>query len=115
MDKTQRISKNESLGRQKWRHLKILNEEIREATSEKKEVYLKWLNSKDIEHYIIYKHKRAIVRNLPRKLQNESWKAFVKFLEKDVTGAKRYGFKVFKNLKEDCSDTLNINGITTVN
>ena len=41
--------------------------------------------------------------------------AFVKTLEKDVTGAKRYGFKVLKNLKEDCSDRLNINGITTEN
>ena len=64
---------------------------------------------KDVEHYIIYKHKRAIVRKLSRKLQNESWE------EKYVTGAKRYGFKVLKKFKEDCSDRLNINGITTEN
>jgi hypothetical protein len=31
----------------------------------------------------------------------ESWKKFVKRLEHDATGAQRYSFKVFKNLKSD--------------
>jgi hypothetical protein len=42
-----------------------------------------------------YKHKRAMVRKPSRKLQKESWKMFIKNLEKDVMGAQRYGCNMF--------------------
>jgi hypothetical protein len=80
--------------------------------NEKKAEYLKSLNSGTIEDRIEYKHKRAIVRKLSRKLQNESWDVFVKNLGKDVTGAQRCGFKVFRRLQEDGTDRIAINGIT---
>jgi hypothetical protein len=45
-------------------------------------------------------------------LQNESWELHIKNLEKDVTGAQRYGFKVFRHLQEDCTDRIAVTGIT---
>ncbi|GFG35870.1 hypothetical protein Cfor_05242 [Coptotermes formosanus] len=72
---------------------------------------LKSLNSGTIEDRIEYKHKRAIVRKLSRKLQNESWELFIRNLEKDVKGAQRYGFKVFRRLQEGCTYRIAITGI----
>jgi hypothetical protein len=37
---------------------------------------------------------------------------FIKSLEKDVTAAQRYGFKVFRRLQEECTDRIAITGIT---
>jgi hypothetical protein len=80
--------------------------------NEKKAAYLKSLNSGTTEDRIEYKHKRAIVRKLSRKLQNENWEIFIKNLEKDVTGPQHCGFKVFRRLQEESTDRIAITGIT---
>ena len=97
--------------RRKINRLKIWNEELKEEMTKKKASYRKWINTKRIEDHIEYKKCRAIVRKLTRKHKRESWDQFVSRLERDITGAKRYGFKIFKQLKQEENDRARINTI----
>jgi hypothetical protein len=49
------------------------------------------------------------VRRLSRQNKRESWNRFVCRLERDMTGAKRFGFEIFKNLRNEENDRAKIN------
>jgi hypothetical protein len=90
--------------KRKPRRLKIWNEMLEEAVKSKKETYLTWLSGKKYEDYIEYKRKRAMFRKLSRESNRESWEQFVKRFEYDATGAQRFIFKVFRNLRNEITD-----------
>ena len=98
--------------RGKTKRLKVWHEELQKAILLKKESYKKWLCTKQQEDYINYKHRRALVHRLSRTAKRESWNQFVSRLERDITGAQRHGFKIFKNLKETTDDRAKIDVIS---
>ena len=95
------------------RRMKIWDENLKEAIRLKKKTYLKWIDTKKIEDHIEYKRRRAIVRKLTRVYNNKGWEEFVKRLEYDITGAKKYGFKIFKNLRVEERDKAKLEVIPT--
>lgn len=68
-----------------------------------------------MEDHITYKRQRAVVRKLSRQNKRESWNQFVSRIERDVTGDKCFGFRVFKSLREEENDRARINVITRNN
>jgi len=59
-----------SIGYKEWKNRKWLrtwNEEMQQATEEKKASYRKYLQNKTVDYYIEYKRHRAIVRKMARR------------------------------------------------
>jgi len=104
----------ESLGYKKWKNRKWFrtwSDEIQLAIEEKKASYRKYLQNKTVEYYTEYKKHRAIVRKMTRKQRRDDWDKFFKTLERDITGAQRRGFKVFKQLQLQEREKLKIDPI----
>jgi len=105
----------ESTWYKKWKNRKWFrtwNDEIQPAIEEKKASYRKYLQNKTVEQYIEYKKHRAIVRKMTRKQRRDDWDTFVKTLERDITGTRRRGFKIIKQLQLQERDKLKIDPIT---
>jgi hypothetical protein len=69
--------------------MKKWNEEVGDAIQAKKTAYNKCLCTRRLEDHILYKKARAKARLQCRKMNHESWEAFVKRTEHDVSGAQR--------------------------
>jgi hypothetical protein len=89
--------------------LKKWNEEVRDAIQAKKTAYNKYLCTRRLEDHTLYKKARAKARLQCRKMNHESWEAFVKRTEHDVTGAQQMRFKIFKKLASKENDNARIN------
>lgn len=62
--------------------LRIWNEDIAEAVKEKKQAYLKLMDSpNDQDRKIDYKRKSAIVKRKVRQIKRNSWEKYVSELE----------------------------------
>jgi hypothetical protein len=88
------------------------NEDLKQKIDQKKAAHKIYIQTKDINDHITYKQLRAEVRKLTRKIRREDYDAFVKKLERDITGVQRIGFKVLKKLQQEERHRLNINNIT---
>jgi hypothetical protein len=71
-----------------------------------------FLQTKDLQQYIKYKKLRADVRRLTIKIRRDDWDKSVKFLERDITGMQRRGFKIFKKLQLETNDQIQTNPIS---
>jgi len=91
----------ESIGYKKWKNrrwLRTWNDDIQRAIEENKSRPRTYLQDKTVEHYIEYKRHRAIVRVMTRR-QRKLIETNLLTLERDITGAQRRGFKIFKQLQ----------------
>jgi hypothetical protein len=105
----------ESLGKRRRRYknrgLSIWNDEIAQYIKEKKQAYLKYLNTRSDVDRADYKRKSAIVKRETLKINREHWRKYVADLEYDVYGHQDKAFKILKDLNKETNDNVRLNPI----
>jgi hypothetical protein len=86
-----------------------LNEEIEQAISEKRPVYLVHLQINTEESKETYKIKRNIAKNMVRKAHQELWDRFVSQIENCIRGRQGLAYKVMRHLNCESQDTARLN------
>ena len=106
---------NEAIGtKKKYRRkkgLRIWNEEIKNATENKRTAYQKYLHNPSEEHFETYKIKRNTAKTIVSKTHKESWDILINRIESNIFGEQSTVCKVLKHLIRTNKDTIEINNI----
>ena len=102
---------NESLGtikrRNRRKHLKIWDDQIKQLIESKKKSY-KWLNSKKLEDKLNYKRNTALANREVRRRQRLSWYKSVKNLEHVAYRTQPKLYKILKQISKDVKETARV-------
>lgn len=93
------------------RGLSIWNEKIASLIKDKKEAYLKYLNSNSESDLTEYRKRSALAKRETRKLHRQSWDRYISNLEYDVHGAQTSAYKIMRHLNKSEKDTVELNNI----
>nr|CAI5866397.1 unnamed protein product [Callosobruchus analis] len=85
-----KITASEVLGKKrefrKKKGLRIWSDEIEEAVKEEQRTYMHYLNNSAEANHEIYKQSRNVVKEITRRLNEESWDRFISNIENDIHG-----------------------------
>ncbi|XP_060530421.1 craniofacial development protein 2-like [Cylas formicarius] len=77
-----------------------INKDLREIINEKKELYMKWLNTKTDEDREIYREKNREVKRIVQKEKNNKWEEVCKNVEQYIGGTRNSeSWRLIKSLR----------------